>query len=52
MGTQGAFTIVLNEDKNKVLLLRRKDFPIWDLPGGRVDKEESPRECAKRPVEL
>jgi hypothetical protein len=34
MGTQGEFTIILNEHKNKVLLVRSNKFPIWDLPGG------------------
>jgi hypothetical protein len=35
MGTQGAFTIILNEHKSKVLLVRMKKFPVWDLPGGK-----------------
>jgi len=35
MRTQGAFTIILNEHKNKVLLVRRKRVPIWDSLGGK-----------------
>ena len=34
MMTEGAFTIILNEDKNKVLVFKRRDIPIWYLPGG------------------
>lgn len=44
---QGCFTVVINEE-NKVLLVKRKDFPIWDLPGGRLEKGESQEECAIR----
>lgn len=47
MKTQGAFVIVINE-KNKVLLTKRKDFPIWDLPGGRLEDNESLELCAVR----
>ena len=48
MITQGAFTIILNENKSRVLLVKRKDFPIWDLPGGRVEAGESSIDCAVR----
>ncbi|MGG1015180.1 NUDIX hydrolase [Bacillus subtilis] len=40
MYTQGAFVIVLNESQ-QILLVKRKDVPLWDLPGGRVDPGES-----------
>ncbi len=36
MYTQGAFVIVLNESQ-QILLVKRKDVPLWDLPGGRGD---------------
>lgn len=48
MITQGAFTIILNESKNRVLLVKRKDIPIWDLPGGRVEDNETPTVCGVR----
>lgn len=48
MITQGAFIIILNENKNKVLLVRRKDIPIWDLPGGMVETNEAITDCAIR----
>lgn len=47
MKTQGAFTVILNEN-GEVLLAKRRDYPIWDLPGGRMDKLESPVDCAIR----
>ncbi|MGL4336436.1 MAG: NUDIX hydrolase [Turicibacter sp.] len=47
MGTQGAFAVIINEEK-KVLLVKRRDYPIWDLPGGRVDPGESVVDCAIR----
>lgn len=37
MYTQGSFVIVSNE-KHQILLVKRKDVPLWDLPGGRVDR--------------
>lgn len=50
MITQGAFTIILNEDKNKVLLVKRKDIPVWDLPGGRLENNENLVECSVREI--
>jgi len=48
MHTQGSFTIILNENKSRVLLVKRKDLPIWDLPGGRVEEGEKLSDCAIR----
>lgn len=49
MKTEGVFTIVTNEHQG-VLLVKRRDFPIWDLPGGRVDPEELLQDAARREV--
>lgn len=49
METEGVFTIVTNE-KEDVLLVKRKDYPIWDLPGGRVDAGELLQYAALREV--
>ncbi|MCD7840050.1 MAG: NUDIX hydrolase [Erysipelotrichaceae bacterium] len=45
--TQGCFTIILN-DKNQVLLGKRQDLPLWDLPGGRLEANEELVDCAIR----
>ncbi|MGP7815798.1 NUDIX hydrolase [Bacillus sp. 03113] len=47
MNTQGCFTIIVNKEY-KLLLVKRKDYPIWDFPGGRLENEESLEECAIR----
>ncbi len=48
MSTHGCFTIIINEQKNRVLLVKRKDFPVWDLPGGRLEVGESFIDCVIR----
>ncbi|MGK9268384.1 NUDIX hydrolase [Bacillus inaquosorum] len=49
MYTQGAFVILSNE-KRQILLVKRKDVPLWDLPGGRVDAGETAEAAAVREV--
>ncbi|TYR74518.1 NUDIX hydrolase [Rossellomorea vietnamensis] len=45
----GAFAIILDEDK-RVLLCHRRDYDLWNLPGGGVEKNESPWEAVIREV--
>lgn len=45
--TIGVFSIVL-DDEQKVLLCHRRDKDLWNLPGGRVEKGESPWQAAIR----
>lgn len=45
--TIGAFSIIL-DDENRVLLCKRRDKDLWNLPGGRVEQSESPWEAAIR----
>ena len=45
--TTGAFSIIL-DDRNRVLLCRRRDKDLWNLPGGRVERNESPWVAAIR----
>lgn len=45
--TQGAFTIVTDQQL-RVLLVKRQDLPIWDLPGGKMENDEEPWETAQR----
>ncbi|MFD1736360.1 NUDIX hydrolase [Bacillus salitolerans] len=48
--TQGCFTIVFNKEE-KLLLVKRKDYPIWDLPGGWLEEDELLENCAVRETE-
>ncbi len=41
-------TIIFNEDRTEVLLVKRRDIPVWVLPGGGVDAGETPAEAALR----
>ncbi len=45
--TQGCFTIIIN-DQNQILLGKRQDLPLWDLPGGRLEDNEELINCAIR----
>ena len=44
--SHGAFNVVIVN--KKVLLVKRRDFPLWDLPGGVVESDELPSEAAIR----
>ncbi len=43
----GTNIIVMN-DKNEILLQKRRDFNIWGLPGGNMEPGERIEETAKR----
>ncbi|MCO4851942.1 NUDIX hydrolase [Bacillus vallismortis] len=49
MHTQGSFVIISNE-KQQILLVKRNDVPLWDLPGGRADPGETAEAAAVREV--
>jgi len=42
--------IVFNQKKDQVLLIKRRDIPVWVLPGGGIESDESPEEAAIREV--
>ena len=44
--SHGAFNVVIVN--KRVLLVKRRDFPLWDLPGGVVESGELPSEAAIR----
>lgn len=47
--TQEAVTgILFNDARSAVLLVKRRDIPVWVLPGGGIDKAESPEEAICR----
>lgn len=43
-----AIAIIFNEDKTELLLIKRKDIPIWVLPGGGVEPNEDPEAAVIR----
>lgn len=45
-----ALAVVLNEDQSEVLLIKRRDLPLWVLPGGGVEDGEAPVDAAVREV--
>lgn len=47
--TIGAFGIIFDEQK-RVLLCHRRDYDLWNLPGGGLEHGETPWEGAKREV--
>ncbi|MGF3104736.1 NUDIX hydrolase [Rossellomorea sp. DUT-2] len=48
--TSGCFTIVRNKE-GRILLAKRKDYPIWDLLGGGVEQDEPLECCTMREAE-
>ena len=48
MPKPAAIAIVFSKDQEKVLLVKRRDVPIWVLPGGGIDMGESPEQAAVR----
>ncbi|OFI46994.1 hypothetical protein BG262_01285 [Floricoccus penangensis] len=44
--SKGVFNIIVQDER--ILLVKRKDLPLWDLPGGHLDPEESEFDCAIR----
>jgi len=47
---QATLGIVWHQDKQAVALVKRRDIPLWVLPGGGVDRGEKPEEAVIREV--
>jgi 8-oxo-dGTP diphosphatase len=47
---QAVYGIIFNEDRTEVLLIKRLDIPVWVIPGGGLDLEETPEQGAVREV--
>lgn len=41
---------IFSEDRQEVLLIKRRDVPIWVLPGGGIDPGESPQAAIVREI--
>jgi 8-oxo-dGTP diphosphatase len=42
--------VVLSDDRKQILVLKRRDVPMWVLPGGGIEEGESPEEAVKREI--
>lgn len=45
-----ATTVVIVHD-GKILIGQRVKDDLWELPGGKIDENENPQECAQREIE-
>ncbi len=45
---EAAITILFNERRDQVLLVRRRDIPVYVPPGGGIDPGETPKKAAFR----
>ena len=42
--------VVFSPDRSAVLLILRRDVPVWVLPGGGIDAGESPEDASTREI--
>ena len=42
--------IVFSEGRDAVLLIKRRDVPVWALPGGGIDPQETPEGAVVREI--
>ena len=47
---KAALGIILDDNRSKILLVKRRDVPVWVLPGGGIDPGESPEEAVRREI--
>lgn len=43
--------VIFSENRDQVLLIKRRDIPVWVLPGGGIEPGENPSEAAMREAE-
>lgn len=48
MNPRSVKAVVFNTDRTLVLLHKREDFHVWDLPGGLIEPDEAPADAAAR----
>lgn len=46
----GVIGLVFDQDQKRVLLIKRRDIPVWVLPGGGIDKGETAEQAAIREI--
>jgi 8-oxo-dGTP pyrophosphatase MutT (NUDIX family) len=45
---KAVFGVIFSNDRKEVLLIQRRDIPVWVLPGGGVEPNETPEEAVIR----
>lgn len=45
-----ARALIFSPDRKKVLLVKRRDIPVWELPGGGIEEGETPENNVVREV--
>lgn len=45
---KSAIAIIFNPSKTELLLIKRRDVPVWVLPGGGIEDNEAPAAAAVR----
>lgn len=48
--TQSVAGIVFSPDRTEVLLIQRRDVPVWVLPGGGIDPGENAQDAVEREI--
>jgi len=46
----GAFGLVFGRSLNEILLVKRRDVPVWVVPGGGIEKNETPEDAVVREI--
>lgn len=49
--SQAIYGIIFSPKKDQVLLIQRRDVPVWVLPGGGLEKGEDPKEAVVRELQ-
>ena len=48
--TDSVVGVLFNPERTAVLLIKRRDVPVWVLPGGGVDSGELPQDAVQREI--
>lgn len=51
MSKESVIVVVRNDEKDAVLLVKRRDIPVWVLPGGAIDPGEESHMSALRELQ-
>lgn len=50
MTKKSVIGVVFSKDRSEILLTKRRDVPVWVLPGGGVEKNEDEKKAIKREI--